>query len=74
MNKGAQLIIDSVERLRGVGSEAADEMALQEIFPDGAPNRAYLTRMLAASTVFVPRRFCEMQATRPPELPVGCVV
>ena len=26
---------------------------LQEIFPDGAPNRAYLTRMLAASTVFV---------------------
>ncbi len=25
---------------------------LQEIFPDGAPNRAYLTRMLAASTVF----------------------
>lgn len=26
---------------------------LQEIFPDGTPNRAYLTRMLAASTVFV---------------------
>ena len=26
---------------------------LQEIFPDGAPNRAYLTRMLSASTVFV---------------------
>lgn len=26
---------------------------LQAIFPDGAPNRAYLTRMLAASTVFV---------------------
>jgi len=26
---------------------------LQEIFPDGAPNRAYLIRMLAASTVFV---------------------
>lgn len=26
---------------------------LQVIFPDGAPNRAYLTRMLAASTVFV---------------------
>lgn len=26
---------------------------LQDIFPDGAPNRAYLTRMLAASTVFV---------------------
>lgn len=26
---------------------------LQEIFPDGAPNRVYLTRMLAASTVFV---------------------
>ena len=26
---------------------------LQAIFPNGAPNRAYLTRMLAASTVFV---------------------
>jgi hypothetical protein len=26
---------------------------LQAIFPDGAPNRAYLTRMLAASAVFV---------------------
>ncbi|SEN70180.1 BsuBI/PstI restriction endonuclease C-terminus [Sphingomonas gellani] len=26
---------------------------LQVIFPDGSPNRAYLTRMLAASTVFV---------------------
>lgn len=26
---------------------------LQAIFPDGSPNRAYLTRMLAASTVFV---------------------
>lgn len=26
---------------------------LQEVFPEGAPNRAYLTRMLAASTVFV---------------------
>ena len=26
---------------------------LQEIFPDGAPNRPYLIRMLAASTVFV---------------------
>jgi len=26
---------------------------LQDIFPEGAPNRAYLTRMLAASTVFV---------------------
>ena len=26
---------------------------LQTIFPDGAPNRVYLTRMLAASTVFV---------------------
>lgn len=26
---------------------------LQVVFPDGAPNRAYLTRMLAASTVFV---------------------
>lgn len=26
---------------------------LQAVFPDGAPNRAYLTRMLAASAVFV---------------------
>lgn len=26
---------------------------LQAVFPDGAPNRAYLTRMLAASVVFV---------------------
>ena len=26
---------------------------LQVIFPDGAPNRAYLIRMLAASTLFV---------------------
>ena len=25
---------------------------LQVIFPDGTPNRSYLTRMLSASTVF----------------------
>ena len=25
---------------------------LQVVFPEGAPNRNYLTRMLAASTVF----------------------